>query len=63
MIIVRESLHRLSCTLRWAPTNYQLADVLTKDAAEPADLIRATVRSGEYQLSDEGQVLARARAE
>ena len=35
------------------PTNRQLADALTKDAADPVDLLRSCMRSGEYQLSPE----------
>ena len=33
------------------PTNRQLADALTKDAADPVDLLRSCMRSGEDQLS------------
>ena len=35
------------------PPNRQLADALTKDAADPVDLLRSCMRSGEYQLSPE----------
>lgn len=34
-----------------------LADAMTKDHLEPADLLRAALRSGEYQLNDEAIVL------
>ena len=63
MIIVKESLERVGCKLRWAPTDRQLGDVLTKDKAEPADLIRSVIKAGEYQLADEDTVLERAKTE
>ena len=40
-----------------------LADCLTKDKAEPADLLRACIRHGVYQLADEVTVLARVATE
>eukprot|EP00959_Pyramimonas_sp_CCMP1952_P185053 3869404-Pyramimonas_sp.AAC.1 len=46
VVIVRESLARVSTTLRWAPTTCQLADGFTKDEARPIDLLRAVIRSG-----------------
>ena len=55
-------MQRLGATIRWAPTNRQLADALTKDAAD-GDLLRSCMRSGEYQLSPEHIVLERAAAE
>jgi hypothetical protein len=63
LIIGRESLQRLGAALRWAPTNRQLADALTKDAAEPTDLLRAAMRSNQYQLGDEPTLLSAAAAE
>ena len=45
------------------PTNRQLADALTKDFADPVDLLRSCMRSGEYQLSPEHIILERAAAE
>ena len=39
MLIVKEALARCGAPLRWSPASCQLADVLTKDAAEPADKI------------------------
>ena len=47
---------------RWAPTNRQVADALTKDSADPVDLLRSCMRSGEYQLSPEHVILERAAA-
>ena len=49
--------------IRWAPTNRQLADALTKDLAGPVGLLRSCMRSGEYQLSPEHIILERAAAE
>ena len=63
VVIVREPLERMTTVLRWAPTNCQLADGLTKDEARPVDLLCAVVREGEYQLFDEADHLRRAAAE
>ena len=59
----RQCMQRLGATMRWAPTNRQLADALTKDSADPVDLLRSCMRSGEYQLSPEHIILERAAAE
>ena len=56
-------MQRLGATIRWAPTSRQHADALTKDAADPVDLLRFCMRSGEYQLSREHIILERAAAE
>ena len=53
LVISRQCIQRLGATIRWAPTNRQLADALTKDSADPVDLLRSCMRSGEYQLSPE----------
>ena len=63
MVIVREGLSRSSTTLRWAPTDRQLADALTKDSAEPCDLLRGVIRAGYYQISEESLMLDLAKAE
>ena len=56
-------MQRLGATIRWAPTNRQLADALTKDAADLVDLLRSCIRSGEYQMSPEHIILEPAAAE
>ena len=63
LVISRQCMQRLGATIRWAPTNRQLADALTKDSADPVDLLRSCMRSGEYQLSPEHVILERAAAE
>ena len=63
LVISRQFMQRFGATIRWAPTNRQLADALTKDAADPVDLLRSCMRSGEYQLSPEHIILERAAAE
>ena len=63
LVISRQCMQRLGATIRWAPTNRQLADALTKDSADPVDLLRSCMRSGEYQLSPEHIILERAAAE
>ena len=63
LVISRQCMQRLGATIRWAPTNSQLADALTKDAADPVDFWRSCMRRGEYQLSPEHIILERAAAE
>ena len=63
LVISRQCMQRLGATIRWAPTNRQLADALTKDSADPVDLLRSCMRSGEYQLSPEHVILEGAAAE
>ena len=53
LVISRQCMQLLGATIRWAHTNRQLADALTKDAADPVDFLRSCMRSGEYQLSPE----------
>ena len=53
LVISRQNMQRLGATIRWAPTNRQLADALTKDAADPVGFWRSCMRGGEYQLSPE----------
>lgn len=48
---------------RWVPTGHMLADGLTKDKAEPMDLLRSVLRAARYQLADEQTVLDRKREE
>ena len=63
LVISWQCMQRLGATIRWASTNRQLADALTKDAADPVDLLRSCMRSGEYQLAPEHIILERAAAE
>ena len=39
-------MQRLGATVGWAPNNRQIADALTKDAADQVDLLRSFMRSG-----------------
>ena len=57
VVIVRESLGRVQANLRWIPTDRMLADALTKETVEAMDLLRACLRTGQYQISDEQCVL------
>ena len=41
LVISRQCMQRLGATIRWALTNRQLADALTKDAADQVDLLRS----------------------
>ena len=63
LVISRQCMQRLGATIRWAPTNRQLADAFKKASADPVDLLRSCMRSGEYQLSLEHIILERAAAE
>ena len=51
------------CYYQVGTTNRQRADALTKDTADPVDLLKSCMRSGEYQLSPEHIILERAAAE
>ena len=57
VVILREALKASGGSLRWCPTDRQLADGLTKDKGDPADLLRACMRTAQYQLADESTVL------
>ena len=63
LVISRQCMQRLGAAIRWAPTNPQLAGALTLDSADPVDLLRSCMRSGECQLSPEHIILERAAAE
>ena len=41
LVISRQCMQRLGATIRWALTNRQLADALTKDAADQVDFLRS----------------------
>ena len=55
--IIRQSVARCGLIVRWAPTDRMLADALTKDKGDPADLLRSVLRSGVYQIAGEQVVL------
>jgi len=48
---------RTGLSVRWCPTQLQLADALTKDQQDQADLLRAALQIGEYQLNPEASIL------
>ena len=58
LAIIRQAVERTQMNIRWAPTELMLADSLTKDLADPADLLRAALHQGMYHLSQEAAVLA-----
>ena len=55
--IVRQSMIRCGLSVRWVPTELMLADALTEDAQDPADLLRSALRLGKYQLNEEASIL------
>ena len=59
--IVKQSMIRSGLKIRWCPTELMLADGLTKDQQEAADLLRSALSLGKYQLHAEAQVLARKK--
>ena len=61
--IIRQSIRRTGLEPRWCPTGHMVADGLTKDRAEPIDLLRSVLRSAKYQLADEQAVRDRKKAE
>ena len=63
VVTTRKPLQNLQGSIRWLPTDRMLADGLTKDKLDPADLLRSCVRSGVYQIAPETAVLARQAAQ
>lgn len=63
LVIIRETLRRISGTVRWAPTWLQLADALTKETPEAMDILRAAMRVAQYQLSQESVMMDAAAKE
>ena len=61
--IIRQSIRRTGLEARWVPTGHMIADGLTKDRAEPMDLLRSVIRAAKYQLADEQLVLDRKKEE
>lgn len=61
--IIKQSMQRSGLEPRWVPTTHMLADGLTKDKADPIDLLRSVLRSARYQLADEQAVLERKKNE
>ena len=57
LTIIRQAMQRTHMKVRWVPTELMVADSLTKDAADPADLLRAALQHGTYHLSPEATVL------
>lgn len=58
LAILRQCISRTGLEVRWCPTQLMIADGLTKDASDPADLLRAILDVGEYQLNNEATILA-----
>ena len=57
LVILRQSMLRMQASDRWVPTGRMLADSLTKNAGDPAGLLRACIKEGKYQISPEATVL------
>lgn len=57
IVILRESVRKMRAWIRWLPANRMIADGLTKDKADPIDLLRSSVRNGSYQISPEEHVI------
>jgi hypothetical protein len=58
LAILKQCMTRTGLSVRWCPTELMVADGLTKDQMDPADLLRAALEVGEYQLNQEATVLA-----
>ena len=63
LTIMRQSMARRRLHVRWCPTQLMVADSLTTNQADPADLLRALLANGVYQLSNEAEVLAQKKAQ
>ena len=57
VLIIRESMKKTGCVIRWAPTQLQLADGLTKDKGEAVECLRRSLRSGSFVLRCEEQFM------
>ena len=51
VLIIRESVKKTGCVIRWAPTVRQLVDGHTKDKGEAVECLRRRLRSGSYNAS------------
>ena len=58
LAILRQTISRTDMAVRWCPTQLMIADALTKDQMDAADLLRAILDVGEYQLNNEATILA-----
>ena len=58
LAILKQCMARRRLSMRWCPTELMIADGLTKDQMDPADLLRAALDVGEYQLNREATILA-----
>ena len=58
LAILKQCMARTGLSVRWCPTELMIADGLTKDQMDPADLLRAALDVGEYQLNKEATILA-----
>ena len=57
VLIIRESMKKTGCMIRWAPTGLQLAVSLTKDKGEAVECLRRSLRSGSCMLGGEEPVM------
>ena len=57
VLIIRESMRKTGCMIRWAPAGLQLADGPTKDKGDSVECLRRSLRSGPYMLRCEEQVM------
>jgi hypothetical protein len=60
--VLKSHLKRLSVPLRWCETEDQIADAMTKNAADALDALRAAMRTGVVHLQAEDSIM-QARAE
>ena len=60
--IIKQSTERADLKIRWAPSELMVCDALTKDKSGPADLLRAILSLGRYQLAPEAEVLRAKKA-
>ena len=63
LAILRQCMASCHLEVRWCPSQLMLADGLTKDQADPSELLRAALQLGEYQLNREASVLEKKKAQ
>ena len=62
LILTRGLIRRTSSSVRWVPSELQIADGLTKDVGESADGLRSVIISSSYTIADEEETLRRRAA-
>ena len=61
--IIREISRDAGVTVKWAPGDVQVADGLTKEREDVSTRLRGAMRTGRFQLAEEGEALRQMKRE